>query len=148
MLSVLARPPPPTPGRGTVTHSGSGVAPLPWRCLPNRAAPAQSCAQGTWVQQESSPSFRVAVGRLGRKPLDQGVLIPALDSEEQAFHLLLLASSPHLRLAPRPVPQSLVILPTCLGSSRKAWAAPPRNAHARSWPSLCVRVSGPARAHA
>lgn len=144
MLSVHARLP--SPSQGTVTHNGSGVAPLPWRCLPNRAPSPESCAQGTWVQRESSPSFRAAVGRLWRKPLDQGVLIPALDSEEQAFHPLLLASSSHPRLAPRPAPQSLVLWPMCLGSSRKAWAAPPRNAHARSWPSLCARVSGPARA--
>lgn len=133
MLFVLARPPPPTPSKGTVTHSGSGVAPLPWRCLPNRAPPAQSCAQGTRVQQESSPSFHEAVRRLGRKPLDQGVLIPALDSEEQGFHSLLLESSPHPRLAPRP---------RALSSCPRAWAAAARLGQSR--PGMCMPDRGQA----
>ena len=139
MLSVLARRPPTTPGEGTVTHSGSGVAPLPWRCLPNRGPPPcpELCPGDVGATREK-PLLPQGCQKARAQAFGSRRLDPALDSEEQAFHPLLLASSLHPRLAPRPAPQSLVLLPTCPGSSHKAWAAPPWNAHARSWPSLCA----------
>lgn len=135
MLSVLARRPLARAQSPTVAlglHPSLGGASL------TEAPPCPELCPGDVGATREQPLLPQGCQKARAQAFGSRLLDPALDSEEQAFHPLLLASSLHLRLALRPAPQSLVLLPTCLGSSHKAWAAPPWNAHARSWPSLCA----------